>query len=379
MDKVVFFTGHISEKFGGFEEFLLCLGAEMEDNLLVIQNDYYAIPVHIRDRFDKEGVNLLRCTIHRNPMKAMADIYRILNEHEPSLLHVNFHPVSYITIVLAKLMRVRKICWTMHSMLSIRKYSKSWWYHKICTAFADKIICVSRSIEEELRSLDLGKDKRVILPLGVNLRRFDPVAVPEHEKMKLREELNISADDFVISVVAQIRPVKRLDVLIKALNILINQYGMSQIKCLVIGGTFSDNASMKLETEYQEMIERYGLGDQLTFLGIREDTHLIYSISDMSGLTSSSEGLGLSLVEAAAMGLPLFGSKTGGVPEVIHHDYNGFLFEVGDFSKLADGIRAVVLDEDLAGRFGDNSRKLAAEIYDIEANTKILKKLYTRI
>jgi hypothetical protein len=106
MDNVVFFTGHITEKFGGFEEFLLRLNAELENNLLVVQNDYQMIPLHIREAFEKANVNIHRCTIHGNPFNATMEIYGILKELKPSLLHVNFHPVSYLTIVLARLIRL---------------------------------------------------------------------------------------------------------------------------------------------------------------------------------------------------------------------------------------------------------------------------------
>ncbi len=379
MPRIALFTGHISKKVGGFEEYFIQLNAERQGDLLVIENDYHAIPDGVKRRLEEAGLQLHRGRIHRNPFKAAADIHRILRMHKPSIVHVHFAPVSYITIILARLMGIRNIFWTKHSMLCVRKYSKTWWYHKICTQFVKKIICVSHAIEKELGSLGLGNAKRLALPLGINLEKFDPDKVSEGEREKISKELGLSESDFVISIVAQIQPVKRLDVFIKAMNILVNDYRMNHIKAFIIGGTFAEKESERLEAEYRQLIYDCNLSGNLTLFGVREDIPHIYSISNLSGLTSLTEGLPLSLAEAAAMGLPLFGSNTSGINEIVKGGHNGVLFEVENYRELAAKIRELVENEALAREYGESSKKIVSEIHDVRANVKVLNEYYETV
>lgn len=376
--KVAFFTGHTSRKIGGIEEFLLQLNRELGEGLLVLENNVNEISERVAERFREEGLNLSGSMLSRKVLPTIGEVYSVLRKTKPSAVHVNFSPVSYITIIMARLLGVRNIFWTKHSMLSIGKYSSTWWYHKICGTFVKKIICISQAINDELGALDLGDGKRLTLPLGINLDRFEASKIAEDDKQRLRGELGLNAEDIVISVVAQIRAVKRLDVLIDAVNILVGEFGMKRIRALIVGGTFVDEESRSLEAGYRRTIEKNGLSDHIRLLGVRNDIPLIYSISTLSGLTSSSEGLGLSLVEAAAMGLPLFGSNTGGIPEVVRQGQNGFLFDVGDYRQLARGLRDLLADEERLRRYGKNSRELARRLYDAGTNVRKLKELYVQ-
>ena len=148
------------------------------------------------------------------------------------------------------------------------------------------------------------------------------------------------------------------------------------IRALIAGGTSSDERSQHLEGELAAFVAANGLSQHVRFLGVRNDVHLIYSISDMAGLTSASEGLPLSLVEAAAMGLPLFGSDVGGIPEVVIDGENGCLFDVYDSKALAAMIVHMIDSQSTLEHFAKNSRKLAEEQYDMAANVGKLVGMY---
>jgi glycosyltransferase involved in cell wall biosynthesis len=374
--KVVFFTGHTSRKFGGLEEFLLQMNRELGDKLLVVENDVHEVPGEVTERFRSEGLNLSNRTVSRRILPTVREIVGVLRQTKPSAVHVNFAPVSYITIVLARLLGIKNIFWTKHSMLWIKKYSKTWWYHRICQSFVKNIICVSQAIEEELDSLDLGNGKRIVLPLGVNIDKYHSDDVNEDLRRRYRDELRIEPDDVVMAAVAQIRPVKRLDVLIDAVNVLVNEFGLKNLKAFIIGGTFVDGESRELEANYRRKIDECGLSVHVRLLGIRNDVHLIYAVSHMSGLTSASEGLPLALVEAAASSLPLFGSNTGGIPEVVQDGHNGILFEPGDYRELAVRLKELIEDKELMKRYGENSKQVADQHYNVATNVKKLIGLY---
>ena len=167
--RILFITGHQSRKLGGLEEYLLRLNAEFGRDLMVVENDYAAIPAEVRERFEAAGLNIHRGRIRPGRLGALLDIYKILAAYRPAVVHVNFSPVSYLAIGLCRLMGIKHVYWTRHSMLNIKKHSASWWYHRICLPWVRKKICVSRSIERELAMLGLGDGQRITLPLGINL------------------------------------------------------------------------------------------------------------------------------------------------------------------------------------------------------------------
>ena len=90
-----------------------------------------------------------------------------------------------------------------------------------------------------------------------------------------------------------------------------------------------------------------GLWAHVRLLGTRQDVPLIYAASDIAGLTSRTEGLPCPLLEAGASGLPVFGNKIGGIPEVIEDGSNGLLFESGNAMGLAHALDRLVRDRNL--------------------------------
>jgi glycosyltransferase involved in cell wall biosynthesis len=90
-----------------------------------------------------------------------------------------------------------------------------------------------------------------------------------------------------------------------------------------------------LANELQEIAKP--LGDRVVFLGSRDHTELpgIYTASDIFCIPSLSEGLGLVTLEAMASGVCVMGSRVGGIPEIIHHEENGLLFEPENVEALS--------------------------------------------
>ena len=91
--------------------------------------------------------------------------------------------------------------------------------------------------------------------------------------------------------------------------------------------------SGELEKELKELSSSLNLNDKIIFLGHREDIGDLLNASDGFILSSLSEAMPMSLLEAGSFGLTLVGSNVGGIPEVIKN--KEFLFEPRDFTSLA--------------------------------------------
>src|SRR5439155_2030606 len=120
----------------------------------------------------------------------------------------------------------------------------------------------------------------------------------------------------------------------------------------------ADGVSLVLagDGEEREAIEQrareLGLGDRVRFLGPqpRERVLELFRAADAALLSSSWENFPHAVVEALAVGTPVLATATGGVAEVVEHERNGLLVEVGDVEGVAAAIRRYFADGQLRER-----------------------------
>lgn len=113
------------------------------------------------------------------------------------------------------------------------------------------------------------------------------------------------------------------------------------------------------KANYLKQIEALGLAECVNFAGkiLPAEMHIIYAGSDIVVLPSIwDENQPVCLMEAMASGLPVIASRKGGIPELIEHGENGFLFEAGDAADLADHLARLISDPTLRGVIGAKGR-----------------------
>jgi glycosyltransferase involved in cell wall biosynthesis len=103
----------------------------------------------------------------------------------------------------------------------------------------------------------------------------------------------------------------------------------------------------------------------VTFTGRVEAVEDWLRAADVFAFPSLFEGLGLSLVEAAACGLPAVGSRTGGIVDVIDDARSGFLVPPGDARALADRLRVLVDDPGRRAAMGEEARRITCARFDV--------------
>jgi glycosyltransferase involved in cell wall biosynthesis len=79
------------------------------------------------------------------------------------------------------------------------------------------------------------------------------------------------------------------------------------------------------------------------------------------------EGLGVSLLQAAACGVPIVAARAGGMPEIVHPGVNGELITPGDVKGLSEAMNKVLGSQELRRRYGLAGRQLVADRFSIEA------------
>jgi glycosyltransferase involved in cell wall biosynthesis len=110
-----------------------------------------------------------------------------------------------------------------------------------------------------------------------------------------------------------------------------------------------------------------GVADRVFFLGYREDTDDLLSDCDLFVLPSYNEGLPLAILEAMAAGRAVVASEAGGIGESVVHGETGWLVPPGNPGRLAESIRCLLEDSQLAQRFGEAGRARVLESFSVNA------------
>ncbi|MGV8125925.1 MAG: glycosyltransferase family 4 protein [Methanothrix sp.] len=121
-----------------------------------------------------------------------------------------------------------------------------------------------------------------------------------------------------------------------------------------------------------------GLSDYVSFVGYIKNPFPFIQAADVLLMCSRSEAFGRVVIEAMKVGKPVIGARSGGIVELIQNGFNGFYYEPGDYRDLAEKIKLIWMNPEMAQNMGENARKWATaqfneKIYQEEI-LKILQK-----
>lgn len=164
---------------------------------------------------------------------------------------------------------------------------------------------------------------------------------PSRGRRAVRHELGVGDDEVMILHVSNLRPVKRIDLLLDAVARIHPRAGFRLV--VVAGGDFAP---------FREQVRRLGIEDRVI---VRENVAWIedyVAAADFGLITSETESFCLAILEAMAFGCPTVATAVGGIPEVIEHDRSGLLVPFGDVDGLARAAEALMGSPRLRSRLG---------------------------
>jgi len=132
---------------------------------------------------------------------------------------------------------------------------------------------------------------------------------------------------------------------------------------------------------WQEECSRKKLEDKFEFRGwvTGEEKDLLFKEADIYVLPSYNEGLPMSVLEAISYAIPVISTPIGGIPEAVVDGVNGFLVKPGDVESLAAKIGVLLEDDNLRKQFGEASRKIAEQKFDISITLRCLDEMYLKL
>jgi N,N'-diacetylbacillosaminyl-diphospho-undecaprenol alpha-1,3-N-acetylgalactosaminyltransferase len=184
-------------------------------------------------------------------------------------------------------------------------------------------------------------------------------------------ELGITDSTVMFSCIAKMNSSKGVIVFKEAARMLSSRYPEAMF--LLVGPLEEDNPqAVPAKSISVDDIPRF------RWIGFREDIKEIISLSRAVVLPSFyREGVPRVLLEALAMARPVITTDNVGCKETVEHERNGFMVPVRNIGALAGAMERLIIDKDLAERFGEYSRKKAIEEFDEEiVADRVLKELY---
>jgi N-acetyl-alpha-D-glucosaminyl L-malate synthase BshA len=129
----------------------------------------------------------------------------------------------------------------------------------------------------------------------------------------------------------------------------------------------------------QALARRLGVLDRMRFLGTQQDIGEIATMADVFLLPSELESFGLSALEAMAGRVPVIGSDSGGLPEVVRHAESGYLLPVGDVEGMAARTIEILKDDERRREMGEAARHRAESLFSAERVVSQYEAAYARV
>lgn len=234
-----------------------------------------------------------------------------------------------------------------------------------------RIICEAEAIRREILAqremLQCRSEQLVVIPNGIDLRRFDP---SRYDRDRCRAALGLNPADFVIGTVARMAPEKNLEHLLRAIAVLTSTYGLDgRMVWGVIAGPDGGSRG-KLEAE----AERLGIANRMKILQATEKVPELLRALDAFVMTSFYEGAPFALLEAIAMGLPVVASAVGAITEII--DGNGILVSVLHPEETARALFQLLSNSELRRSLSHRS-EMVRNRYDLDRMVREYERVVT--
>jgi len=335
----------------------------------------------------KENLAVLRLRSFFNPMRVgqrfllypRRDVMKALREFQPDVIHMH-EPLQMGLLGLEygkranipTTLTLHQLPWFVASYLPerIRPSVEAvlWTYARWLLKRFTSIIAPTQTISTIIMQM-IGLDTNVI-GYGLDLDIFHSSLSPDRESAA-RQKWNLPPGTPLILHVGRLDTEKRVDRVILAAARVMRE---SAAHLIVVG----DGQQKKYLIQ---LCKNLGIAERVHFTGYilaGQGLPEIYRMANLFVTASEIETQGIVLLEAAASELPLVAVRATCIPEIVHHEINGYLAEPGDIHALAESMGRILKNPRLASAMGKQSRTLA-ERHDAQIKLEKHEKLYQQL
>ncbi|MBF0344783.1 MAG: glycosyltransferase family 4 protein [Nitrospirae bacterium] len=347
-----------SDGFGGQEKRVLA-----EAYALMQRGHYVCIVCREHARLKTEALKK-GVTVYTMPLKSSYDLTSIwqlvkyLRQHRFDVVNTHSGKDSWIGGLAARIAKTPVLVRTRHLNIKLKRNVINF-IHYLPDAY---ITCGQNMRDTLVQECGFPQDKVVSIPTGVAKEFFDT-----RRDLHAKSKYGLDAGSVVIANVGILRTVKGQEITLQAFKKVLTE--LPHAKCLLVGDGPGRNRLLNVA-------KTLGISDNVIFTGYVDNVPDIYSFTDVSVLSSLSEGVPQSVLQAMAAGVPVVATRVGGVPEIVDHGGTGLLVDSGDHEALAAEILRLVKNPALAAELTKNAKTYALENHSLEAMVDKIERLY---
>lgn len=312
--------------------------------------------------------------VHSLNMKNKLDIFvlfrllKIMREFKPQILHTFMFHADFMGRIAGKILKTPVVISSIRNTIIggrlrelLLRVTDKW-------ADATTIICKTAA-ERMIRKKVVPSEKLHVIYNGIDAGPFQ--CPGSDEARKVREELGVKSDEFMVLSVGRLQKQKGYPDALKAAAIL-KKRGI-RFKWFVAGDG-------EMRSLLDGMVKELGIEDVIVFLGIRKDVHRLQWGADLFVLSSLWEGLPGVVIEAMAAGVPVIATSVGGSPELVVHGETGYLCDSGDFESMAGYMhRMLTMDASARKSMGAVGLNKMSAVFHLDAMVGNNEKLYAQL
>jgi glycosyltransferase involved in cell wall biosynthesis len=291
-------------------------------------------------------------------LKTFRRFWTELKKLQPDVVHCHNPAPTLQAAIPARLAGAQRVISTRHSLVAPPYDIKEERSFNFVARFCDWVVGICDATCENLRHTP-GAHRNKIVRVYNGVEPVEP-APPEEWPEKR---------GFTLLFVGRLAPIKNLHTLIRAAALAAPR--VPELQLWIVG---HGHERQRLE----DLVNELGVEQLVTFWGERLDVAGFFSVADVYCMSSTSEGLPMSLLQAMSLGLPAIVTDVGGMAEVVKNAHAGIATPVGDAEAMADAIVQMAGDEKRRTVCRDNAQTAYGELFTLERMDAAYMELYRR-
>ncbi|MFQ3189794.1 MAG: glycosyltransferase involved in cell wall biosynthesis [Paraglaciecola sp.] len=297
------------------------------------------------------------------PFKAIKNLFawlKILRKHRPDVIHANDFWVARGVCQAASLLSIPLVC---HVHFKQNAEFCEWVFKGLKEPKAF-VFC------SHATQLDTGPALEKYYPNAAQYAVHNSVDIDKFspKEVDIKSETSISQ----IGMIANIIPRKRIDDFVEVAAIVNQQYPHIQFN--VIGAELEESGNYG--DTIRQLIKQHKLEKAVSLLGFQSNVDVFLKKWDLVLCSAEHEELPISLIEAAASGLPIVSTNVGGISEIVEQGKSGYLVDVFDTKAMAEKVMLLIQDMPLYANMSLEARRSAKEKFHPRITADKLKTIY---
>ncbi len=299
-------------------------------------------------------------------IRGIRDILAYREAEDFDLIHSHGYKGNILFGFLPARLRKVPIAATLHGWTSSSSVSKMRlyeWLDAKSLSFLDAVAVVNKNMLNHPRFPTITPKKLFTIDNGIPKEKVEDITLDQ-------DIIKFCQNDFVIGTIGRYSPEKGFDVLLQALHFLHKRLG--EVKLIVIG----DGPCRRALIEQAKLL---GISSHVFFTGYRKNADAYMQLMDVYVISSFTEGLPITLLEAMREKVPVIATRVGGIPDVLTHGKEAFLVPPKNAYLLAQSIEKIFEDPKRTSERAENAYEKFVQNYSRRKMTMSYLKLYEQI